>query len=169
MRSAIPICFAALVSACSAPDGDPFPGVFESETRENFGSGTPGEWRIEVVSSSQGKYTATLYYNDMPREVTELVPCSEDKEDYLRGRPAGRAQVLCYEDRIGGALHGFISYVENGIYVPAVRRKYIDNPALVEQEGLKPGDPGLFEVRHHRAKYYAHAEWFFYGFRKVER
>jgi hypothetical protein len=60
-----------------------------------------------------------------------------------------------------------LSYAENGIYVPAIKQKYVANPDLIKQEGLKPGDPSLFETRHHKAKYYAHAQWAFYGFRKI--
>jgi hypothetical protein len=143
-------------------------GVFESETRENFGSDTPGEWRIEVVAPSSGKYLATLNRSDKLIGQQELVRCSEEKEGYLRSRPARRAEVLC-ADLGFGSSYAFLSYAENGIDVPAVRQRYIDNPDLVKQEGLNPGDPALFEIRHHSAKYYAHAQWAFYGFRKLRQ
>jgi len=162
MRAAIAFFCAVFATACSAGGDDLFLGVFESETRQNFGSDTPGEWRIQVVAPSKGKYVATLYRDGKLIGKQELVPCSEDKEGYLRSRPSGHAEVLCSD--AGG---GFLSYVENGIYVPAVKQKYIENPGLAKQEGLRPGDPSFFETRHHKAKYYAHAQWAFYGFRKV--
>jgi len=159
--------FAALASAYSpAADEDLFVGVFESETRENFGSSTPGEWRIEVVAPSTGKYVATFYRSEALLGQFELVPCAEEKEGYFMNRPAGRAEVLC-RDIGAGSFYAFLSYAENGINVPAIKQKYIDNPGLATQEGLKPGDPSGFEMRHHRAKYYAHAQAFFYAFRKV--
>lgn len=161
MQAVIAFVFAGVSTVCSAGGDDLFVGVFESETRQNFGSDTPGEWRIEVVASSTGKYVATIYRSDKLLGKRELVACSEDKEGYLRTRPPGRAKVLCSD---GG---GFLSYVENGVYIPAVKRKYIENPDLMKQDGIKPGDSSLFEMRHHQARYYAHAQWAFYAFRKV--
>ena len=165
MRAVVAFFFAAFATVCSAEGDDLFVGVFESETRQNFGSDTPGEWRIEVIAPFKGKYVATLYRGGKLIGKQELVLCSEDKEGYLRSRPPGRAELLCSDTR--GALAGVLAYVENGIYVPAVKQKYIENPDLAKQEGLKPGDPSFFETRHHKAKYYAHAQWAFYGFRKV--
>lgn len=150
MRGVILLGFAALASACSATDENLFVGVFESETRENFGSDT--QWRIEVAAPSIDKYQATLYRSDEPLGQLELVPCAEEKEGYFMNRPAGRAEVLC-RDIGAGTLFAFLSYAENGINVPAVKQKYMDNPSLVAPEGLKPGDPSLFEMRHHRATY----------------
>jgi hypothetical protein len=166
MRLVPALGVAILAGACSAADLDPFVGVFESETRANFGTDTQGEWRMEIVTPSKGKYVATLYHSGNLVEKFQLVPCSEDKENYFRGRPPGRAAVLC-SDQGGGFLHGSVSYAENGIDVPAVKSRYVSNPELVEKDGLKPGDASLFETRHHAAKYYAHAQWGFYGFRRV--
>lgn len=165
MRAAIALFFfTAFSTVCSAEGDDIFVGVFESETRQNFGSEMPGEWRIEVVAPSKGKYVATLYRSGQLLRTEELFHCSEKNEGYLRDRPPGRVEVLCSDK--GGA---FLSYVENGIYVKAVKQKYAENLDLAKQEGLKPGDPSIFETRHHKAKYYAHAQWAFYGFRKVGR
>jgi len=159
---------AVLVNACSSSvNEDPFIGTFESESRANFGSGTPGEWRIEVVYlRDRGKYEAALYRKGTLIGKNYLVYCSEDKEDYLRQRPPGHAEVLCADDG-SKFLHGFLSYAENGINVTVIKPKYFKDPSLVEKEGLKPGDPSLFEQRRYKAKYYAHAQWAFYGFRKV--
>jgi hypothetical protein len=79
---------------------------------------------------------------------------------------AGPAEVLC-ADAGSGILYGYISYAENGICVRAVKEKYVNDPDLVRQEGVEPGDATLFERRCHKAKYYAYASWSYYGFRKV--
>lgn len=166
LRTCIAIWIAILTLACSTSAENLFVGTFESETRENFGSDTPGEYRIEVVATSNGKYLATFYYRDTKFGERELVSCPVESLDYFRNRPAGRAEVLCSENDIG-VLHGVLGYSENGIYVAGVKQKYVRNPELVRQEGLKPGDPSLFERRHHKARYYAHIKWVFYGFRKA--
>jgi hypothetical protein len=141
MRTILASCLTILVTACSSSvDEDPFIGTFESESRANFGTDTPGEWRIEVVYlSKMGKYEATLYRRGTLIGKNLLVYCSEDKENYLRNRPPGHAEVLCEDDKLK-FFHGFLSYAKNGIYVGS---------------------------RHYSAKYYAHAQWGFYGFRKV--
>jgi hypothetical protein len=156
----------AVMTVSSAWAEDLFVGSFESETRENFGSSTPGEYRIEVVSASKDKYVATTYHRGKILGKQELVTCPVESEDYLNNRAPGRAEVLC-SDKGYGTAHGVLSYSEKGIYVPAVKPKYVKNPELVKQEGLKPGDPSLFESRHHKTKYYAHVQWFFYRFHKV--
>jgi hypothetical protein len=165
MRTFILICLAALI-ACSASAEDLFVGVFESETRENFGSDTLGEYRIEVVAAADNKYEATTYRRGKSLGKQQLFRCPVDREDYFKNRSPGRAEVLCY-DMGYGSVFPVLSYSENGINVPAVKPKFVNNPELVKQEGLKPGDPSLFEVRHHNAKYYARVTWFFYGFRKI--
>jgi hypothetical protein len=155
-----------IVPLSSAAD-DLFVGVFESENRANFGSDIPGEYRIQVVALSAGKYEAKIFRRGDLLGTKALVSCPAEKDDYLRSRPPGRAESLCADEH--GLFHGVLSYSENGIIVPAVKQKYVDSPDLVEKEGLKPGAPELFEPRHHKAKYYAHVSWFVYGFRKVER
>jgi hypothetical protein len=156
-----------VIGPMSSAADDLFVGVFESETRANFGSDIPGEYRLQVAAISSGKYEAKIFRRGELLGTKKLVSCSADKDAYLNARPPGRAESLCTDDH--GMLNGFLSYSENGISVPAVKQKYVDSPDLVEQEGLKPGAPELFEVRHHKAKYYAHVSWFVYGFRKVER
>jgi hypothetical protein len=165
MRIAVTVCLAVLV-ASSALAEDLFTGVFESETRENFGSSTRGEYRLEIALVSEGRYAATIYHSGKLLGKKELITCPVESEDYLNSRPAGRAEVLCAKEEFGKP-HGFIAYSENGIYVPAVKAKYANNPELVKQDGLKPGDPSLFEARQHATKYYAHVSWYFYGFRRV--
>jgi hypothetical protein len=68
-----------------------------------------------------------------------------------------------------GTLHGVFAYVENGIVVPSIRTKHLSDPNLLKGESLKPGDPALFEARLHKAKYYGHVQWAFYGFRRIEK
>jgi hypothetical protein len=164
MRASI-LIYLALI-ACPASAEDLFVGVFESETRENFGSDTPGEYRIEVVAVADNKYEATTYHRGKSLGKQQLFLCPVDREDYFKARSPGRAEVLCF-DMDYGAVLPVLSYSENGINVPAVKPKYVKNPELVKQEGLKPGDPSLFEARHYNARYYARVNWFFYGFRKV--
>jgi hypothetical protein len=156
-----------LVATRSNAAGDLFVGVFDSETRANFGSDVPGEYRILVIALSPGNYEAKTFRNGELLGTNHLVSCPAEKDGYLRSRPPGRAESLCTDDY--GSLLAFLSYSENGITVPAVKKKYADSPDLVKQEGLKPGAPELFEARHHKAKYYGHVSWFVYGFRKVEQ
>ena len=165
MRVLLLTCLIYSVAA-SASAEDLFVGTYESETRENFGSDTPGEYRIEVVATAGGKYEATTIHRGKTLGKRVLFPCPVDKEGYLSSRLPGRAEVLC-TDMGYGAIFPVLSYAENGIGVPALKSKYIANPALVEQEGLKPGDPALFEARYYKAKYYGHVTWYCYGFRKV--
>jgi hypothetical protein len=165
MRIVMLICLAILTTSSSWAE-DLFVGVFESETRANFGSDTPGEYRIEVVAPSKEKYVATIYHRDKLMGKQELIPCPVEREAYFLNRAPGHAAVLC-ADQGKGAMDGVLSYSENGIYVPAVKAKYASNPELMKQEGLKPGDPALFEIRQHKARYYAHIQWFFYAFRKI--
>jgi hypothetical protein len=160
------ISFAVMATTSSAAE-ELFVGVFESESRANFGSDVPGEYRLEVIALSSGKYEAKVFRRGKLLGTKQLVSCPAEKDEYLRARPPGRAESLCTDDY--GLFHGFLSYSENGITVPAVKKKYVDSPELVKQEGLEPGAPELFEARHHAAKYYAHVSWFVYGFRKVER
>jgi hypothetical protein len=155
-----------LATSSSAAD-DLFVGVFESENRANFGSDVPGEYRIEVIAISSGKYEAKIFRRGELLGTKQLFSCPAEKDAYLRTRPPGRAESICTNDY--GLLNGFLSYSENGIIVPAVKKKYVESPDLVKQEGLQPGAPELFEARHHKAKYYGHVSWFVYGFRKVER
>ncbi|HZO52292.1 MAG TPA: hypothetical protein VFB63_06230 [Bryobacteraceae bacterium] len=165
MRIVLAICLAVLTtSSCWAQDL--FVGVFESESRANFGTSTPGEYRIEIVPAPNGNYVATIYQRGKRLGHQELITCPVESEAYLRNRPAGRAEVLCRSNSYGKPL-GFISFSENGIYITDVKPKYAKNPDLVEQEGLKPGDPSLFESRHHTARYYANVGAFIFGFRKV--
>jgi len=156
----------AVLAAHPAAGEELFVGTFESETRENFGSSTPGEYRIEVVAVAGGKYEATTFHRGKVLGKQELIRCPVEREDYLRSRPPGRAEVLCSE-RGYGSPFPVLSYSENGIVVPAIKEKYARNPELVTQEGLKPGDPSLFEARRHKTQYYARVSWFMYGFRKV--
>jgi hypothetical protein len=166
MRTVLAFCLAVLAT-CPALGEDLFIGVFESETRENFGSDNQGEYRIEVAPAANDKYAATFYYRGKILERQELLRCPVESLDYFRGRAPGRAEVLC-SDSGYGKLFAVLAYSENGVHVPAIKSKYIKNSELVKQEGLQPGDPALFEMRHHKAKYYAHVQWFFYGFRKIK-
>jgi len=165
MRTAMVLCVGVL-AGCSASDEDLFVGVFESETRENFGSVTQGEYRIEVVAASTDTYVATIYRRETLLGTRELVRCPVEREARFRRFSPGRAEVLCSDD-VDGFLDGFLSFSENGISVAAIKPKYANSPELVRQEGLEPGDPSLFESRHHKAKYYAHVLGYFFGFRKV--
>jgi hypothetical protein len=159
---------AAMLATTTALADDLFVGTFESETRANFGSDTPGEYRIEIAAPRDGQYLTTMYRRGKQIGQGKLTKCSVDSEGYLANRPPGRAEVLCH-DVPNGPTQSFISYSENGIVVQVVKPKYVENRDLVAQDGLKPGDPLLFEPRHHKTQYYAHVPWLFYGFRKVSR
>jgi hypothetical protein len=100
MRAFLLICLAAL-AAGSASGEDLFVGVFESETRENFGSDTPGEYRIEVVAAADNKYEATTYHRGKSLGKQQLLRCPVDREDYFRNRSPGRAEVLCSDKGYG--------------------------------------------------------------------
>jgi hypothetical protein len=88
MRIAVTVCLAVLV-ASSALAEDLFTGVFESETRENFGSSTRGEYRLEIALVSEGRYAATIYHSGKLLGKKELITCPVESEDYLNSRPAG--------------------------------------------------------------------------------
>ena len=165
-RLLLSMCAIAATS-CSQTPRELWVGVYESESRANFGSDPPGRYRIDVVAASEGRYVATIHRNGEVLGKRELVPCPVDREQYFDRLAPGRAEVLCGMERYG-TPHGFIGYSENGLDVPAVRAKYAKNPELIAREGLQPGDPRIFELRHYDTQYYAHVSWFFYGFRKVE-
>jgi hypothetical protein len=170
MRAALTIFCAIVASVCLASTNDIFVGTFESESRQNFGSDTLGEWRIQVVAPSKGKYVATIHRSGKLIEKRDLIPCSVSSEGYLDDRPSGPAKVICSPAQNGSMSLPeipFLSYAENGIRVRAIKQKYVAKPDLVAAEGLKPGDSALFETRHHKAKFYARVDWAIYGFRKV--
>jgi hypothetical protein len=154
----------ARISSASADEL--FIGTFESETRENFGSGTAGEYRIDVAATSERTYEATLYRRGKLLGKVALVPCPVAQEQYLINRPPGRAEVLCNKWALG-SLGPFLSYSENGISALQLKDKYLRNPELVKAEGLEPGDPALFERKHYSANYYARVQAYCYGFRKI--
>ena len=165
MRAVLLMCVTVSIAHPAWSD-DLFVGTFDSESRENFGASTPGEYRIEVVAAGGGRYEATAYHQGKFKAKRVLVRCPVDSEDYLRNRPPGRAEVLC-ADSSHGVHEPVLSYSESGIVVPAIKEKYARNPELVKKEGLEPGHPSLFEARRHKAQYYARIGWYIFGFRKV--
>src|SRR4051812_23227607 len=87
-----------LIATQSNAAGDLFVGVFESETRANFGSDVPGEYRIQVAALSPGKYEAKIFQSGKLLGTKQLVSCPAEKDDYLRSRPLGHAESLCTDD-----------------------------------------------------------------------
>lgn len=147
----------ALGAFGSAHAKDLFVGSYDSETRENFGRDTYGEFKIEISSLGPRKYLATVSQGSRSLGRAEVFPCAESAEPYLANRPKGRAEVLCSQS--GGA---FISFAENGIIVPAV-----DMDAVAKGQASS-SNPPTFKPVHRRAKYYARVGWGIYGFRKVK-
>jgi len=128
-----------------------FIGKFASETRENFGLDRYGEYEIEVVRKGE-TFILTASHNGKFLFEEETAPCSPAKEDYLRGYPAGDVHALC-NTKYGSSVFVFS---QNGIKNPLIdlyKTKGIENPRL---------------ERYYKAQYYAHIQWGFYGFRKVQ-
>lgn len=143
-------------SGSFAPADKLFVGSYESETRENFGTDTYGEYKIEISAIGPGKYMATMSQGLRSLGRAEIFPCAAVNEPYLAGRPGGLGEVLC--SRPGTA---FISYAENGIIVPA-----FDMTPIAKGEA-NPSKPPTMKNVHRKAKYYARAGWGIYGFRKI--
>jgi len=157
----------ALFAACSAApirDGasieDAFLGSYESETRENFGTDTYGEYKIDITSPGPGRYWAKLLRGSRLLVDREVFPCDVSEEPYLGFRPGGDAKVLCVAH-----LDPFLSYAESGLNVPAVD---IDLAKVISGAASMPERP-TYKLVHRNAKYYARVNyaWAIYGFRKV--
>lgn len=147
----------ALCAMHSAFAEDLFVGSYDSETRENFGRDTYGEFKIAISLLEPRKYVATVSRGSRLIGRSELTRCSESDEPYLANRPKGRAEVLCSQPGMA-----FISFAENGIFVPAV-----DMEAL-SKGGASGANPPKFKLVHRKAKYYARVGWGIFGFRKVK-
>lgn len=139
---------------------DLFVGVYESESRENFGTDTPGEYRIEIVALTSDRYMAKLLRGNRTLFHQEVFACDQSSESYLGGRPPGRAEVLCSKPG-----YGFLSYSENGIVLmlPDVSA----TPVPKDPSGQRAMTP--LRAKHHKTKYYARVDtaWAIYGFRKT--
>lgn len=117
---------------------DLFIGKFASETRDNFGTDKYGEYEIEVIRKGEN-FNLSVSQNGKFLFDVEAAPCSPENEGYLRDRPPGEAYALCNISMRSSAL----VYSQNGIKVPMIGK-------------------------HYKAQYYAHIQWGFYGFRKVQ-
>lgn len=156
------------LSQSSVGMSDVMVGTFESESRANFGTEPPGAARIEVAPPVSGRYAVTMFVNGKQLWKHDLIQCDLTTEPYLQRRVPGRGFGLCTIEMDGRpSTAAVLLYAENGLRLPAIKEKYLRNPDLVKQEGLAPGDPRLMEERHHKARYYAHVQWAFYAFRKV--
>lgn len=149
-----------LAVSAGAHADDLFVGVFESETRANYGSDIPGEYRIEVTRTDDGKYRAVFSRLGKQGDVKIMVPCPLELDAYRPRRPAGRGETLCHE-RKPGHLFPAMTYSENGLNLPTMKLK---GPV---PKGVELKESDLIEERHHQAKYYASVSWYFYAFRKV--
>jgi hypothetical protein len=130
---------------------DLFIGKFASETRENFGPGKPGEIEVNVVRKGD-KYTLSVFHNGEFKFDVEAVPCSPDKEGYLRGHPPGDVSALC-NTSYGSSV--FV-YSQNGIKDPMAD--------IYKEKGMKNPRVEMY----YKPQYYGHIQWSFWGFRKVQ-
>ncbi len=144
LKEIILVVAALAATGTTAAIADPLIGTFVSESRENFGSDDPGEFRLEITKQSQN-YRVQVFHKGAPKGGGELVPCDTKKEGYLNNRAPGPALALCNEDR--GMQHPFFSYAENGITV------------------TRPHGPP--ETRVYKTKYYARMGWAIRGFKKI--
>lgn len=139
-RAVTILCIAIVLGSYNdhAFANDLFVGKFASETRDNFGTDKSGEYEIEVVRRGEN-FNLSVSQNGKFLFDVEAAPCSPEKEDYLRDRPPGDAYVLCNTSMRSSAF----VYSQNGIKVPMIGT-------------------------HYKVQYYAHIQWGFYGFRKVQ-
>ena len=139
-------------SSSHAQANDLFIGKFASETREYFGRDRFGEIVIEVSRKDQG-YSLSVSRDGKFLFADEAMPCDPKEEGYLKDRPPGQVYALCGHARNGMPV---LIYSENGIRDPMA--------AIYKQQGLQSPRKNPF----YRAKYYAHVQWGFYGFRKIQ-
>jgi hypothetical protein len=114
-----PSLIATSLDVATAAD-DPLIGTYISETRENFGSDDPGEFKIIITKPSE-KYLFSLFHKEVSKGSIEAIPCDIEEEDYLSNRAPGRALALCVQD--GHELSPLFSYAENGITVTRPYKK----------------------------------------------
>lgn len=93
---------------------DPMIGTFLSESRENFGSDDPGEFKI-IITKPGDKYFFSLFHKGVAKGSIEAIPCDTKEEDYLKFRAPGQALTICKQD--GKLVFPLFSYAENGITV----------------------------------------------------
>ena len=158
--SAIAVVIAASTLCVSHPAHaeDLFVGSYESESRQNFGTDTYGEYKIEISALGSGRYRASVSRGSQSLGKAEVFPCAVSDEPYLGNRPTGRAEVLCSKPGLA-----FMSYAENGIIVPA-----LDVTPVAKDESTRSGSPQMKPI-HRKARYYARVGWGIYGFRKIRK
>jgi hypothetical protein len=148
------ILFSATLFCCYSEQSlanDIFIGQFSSETRENFGRDKYGEYVIDVVRKGD-KYVLSISQNGAFKFKVEAAPCDPNKEGYLQERPPGDVYALCDPSYESPAL----VYSQNGIKDPMAR--------VYSEKGVKNPRADLY----YRTQYFAHIQWGFYGFRKVQ-
>lgn len=152
IRTAAILFAAALISVFSKSSlaDDLFVGKFASETRENFGRDKYAEYEIEVVRKGD-KHVLSIFQDGNFKYDIEAVPCDPNNEGYLREHPPGEVYALCnlsYKSPV-------LVYSQNGIKDPMAE--------IYRQKDLKNPRTDLY----YKARFYAHIQWGFYGFRKV--
>lgn len=132
---------ALLLSAGSSPAfaDDLFTGLYLSESRQDFGTSTPGEVRIEVTKEETG-YFLKYFRRGKPLFTTPAVECDPRNQTFL-GEYWNDANVA-------------------GLCTPSGANMlvYTDKPY--------PSPVERGKVFHSR--YYSHVQWAFYAFRKVQ-
>jgi hypothetical protein len=124
------------------PQADRFSGQFLSESRDQFGTSTLGEVRVEI-SRDGATYLLRYFRNEKPLFMTQAEECDPRRypisgNDWTNATvsalctPAGNMQML---------------YTERGLTVP---------------QGANPSRP-----RHFQSRYYSHVQLGFYAFRKI--
>jgi hypothetical protein len=135
------ICLALsliFVAGCSPADEDLFTGVYESESRINFGTSIPGEVRIEVSRDGQ-TYLLKYFRRGKPLFTTQATACDPRRQTFL-GPEWKDANVAGLCSPSGANM---LVYTEKGL--------------PVQQRG-----------RVFRSRYYAHVQFSFYAFRKIK-
>jgi hemin uptake protein HemP len=127
-----------LLTACSQSDEDIFTGVYESESRTNFGTSIPGEVRIEVSRDGQN-YLLKYFRGGKPLFTTQGRPCDPRRQTFL-GPEWKNANVSALCSPSGANM---LVYTEKGLPVQLRGRVF-------------------------RGRYYAHVQFAFYAFRKIK-
>ena len=122
------------------PQVDRFSGRYLSESRDQFGTDTLGEVRIEIVRDG-ATYLLSYFRNEKPLFTTQAEECDP------RRNPTGRFAGNDWTDANVTALctpagHVQVLYTDRGLTVP-------------------------HRQRHFQSRYYSHVQWSFYAFRKI--
>ncbi|MBI3713677.1 MAG: hypothetical protein HY253_12060 [Burkholderiales bacterium] len=124
------------------PKIDRFSGIFLSESRERFGTSTPGEVRIEITRDG------SAYYMNYFRDGKQLFATQAEECD-------PREYPIIGDDWIDETVSGLCTPAGHVQMIFTMR-------GLTVPEPMNPSRRRTF-----KSHYYSHVQWSFYAFRKV--